>query len=71
MITGAGIELISGISGQVDEVVQAFLGDKLFDTRFTMPGRPNYQSRGPGKGYGRARRRRRGMYFPQHEIERR
>jgi predicted Fe-Mo cluster-binding NifX family protein len=65
MVTTAGIELIPWISGQVEGVLQAFLGGTLFDTQFLMPGHPNYQDKGPGKGSGRGRgRRRRGTHFP-------
>ena len=72
MITSAGIELIPWISGQVEDVLRAFLGGDLFDMQFVMPGRPDYWDRGPGGGYGRGRgRRRRGIHSPQHEIERR
>lgn len=37
MITTAGIELIPWISGQVEEVLQAFLEGNLFDTQVIMP----------------------------------
>ena len=71
MMTTAGIRLIPWISGQVEEVLQAFLSETLFDLRFTMPGcadRWDIGSRGRhGRGMGR---RRRSMQFPQ-ETERR
>ncbi len=35
------IQLINGVAGEVKEVVGAFLGDKLDDPRFFMPGRRN------------------------------
>jgi predicted Fe-Mo cluster-binding NifX family protein len=65
MVTTAGIELIPWISGQVEEVLQAFLRGNLFDTQFLMPDHPDYRDKSPGRGYGRGRaRRRRGIHFP-------
>jgi predicted Fe-Mo cluster-binding NifX family protein len=64
MITNAGITLVPWISGWVDEVLQAFLQDNLFDVRFMMPGSPGQWGKGPpGPGRGRGRRRR-GIHFP-------
>ena len=63
MITSAGITLIPGISGSVEDVLQAFLKGNLFDIQFLMPGCPGHWGKGPGKGYGRGRRRR-GIHFP-------
>ena len=63
MITTAGINLIAWISGQVEDVLQAFLRGNLFDIQFLMPGRPGQWGKGPGRGYGRGRRRR-GIHFP-------
>jgi predicted Fe-Mo cluster-binding NifX family protein len=66
MVTSTGIELVPWISGQVEEVLQAFLRGNLFDRQFLMPGHPDYWEKGPGRGYGRGmgRRRRRGTHFP-------
>jgi predicted Fe-Mo cluster-binding NifX family protein len=65
MITTAGITLIPWISGQVDEVLQAFLSNTLFDPRFIMPGCASPRSKGPGGRHGRGGgRRRRGTHFP-------
>jgi len=64
MVTTAGIELIPWISGQVEEVLQAFLRGNLFNKQFLMPGHPVYRDKGPGKGHGRGRGRRRGIHFP-------
>ena len=50
MITTAGIELIPWISGQVDEVFQAFLRGNVLGTQFLMPGHPDYWDEGPSKG---------------------
>lgn len=58
MITAAGIELIPWISGQVEEVLQAFLRGALFTPQFLMPGCAGQW------GSGRGRRRRRGQHFP-------
>jgi len=63
MITTAGINLIAWISGQVEDVLQAFLRGNLFDIQFLMPGRPGQWGKGPDRGYGRGRRRR-GIHFP-------
>ena len=54
MVTTAGIELIPWISGEVEEVLQAFLGGNLFDTRFLMPGHPDYREEGPGRATAEA-----------------
>ena len=65
MITTAGIKLIPWISGQVEEVVQAFLTNTLFDPRFIMPGCAGPLGKGPGGRYGQGGgRRRRGTHFP-------
>jgi predicted Fe-Mo cluster-binding NifX family protein len=64
MVTSAGIELIPWISGFVEEVLQAFLKGPPFNKRFLMPGHPGYWDKGPGKDFGRGRRRRRGVHFP-------
>ena len=63
MVTTAGINLIAWISGQVEDVLQAFLRGNLFDIQFLMPGSPGQWGKGPGRGYGRGRRRR-GTHFP-------
>jgi predicted Fe-Mo cluster-binding NifX family protein len=62
MITTAGIKLIPWISGQVEEVVQAFLTNTLFDPRFIMPGCAGDWGKGPGGRHGQGRRR--GTRFP-------
>jgi len=65
MITTAGIKLIPWISGQVEEVVQAFLTNTLFDPRFIMPGCAGDWGKGPGERHGQGGgRRRRGTHFP-------
>jgi len=64
MITTAGMKLIPWIAGQVEEVLQAFLKDNLFDPRFIMPGCAGNWGKGPGGRHGQAGRRRRGTYFP-------
>ena len=38
MLSGSGIEVISGISGTVDAVVSAYLNGELLQPRFLMPG---------------------------------
>ena len=65
MITTAGIKLIPWISGQVEEIVQAFLANMLFDPRFIMPGCAGPLGTGPGGRHGQGGgRRRRGTHFP-------
>jgi len=63
MITTAGIKLIPWISGQVEEVVQAFLTNTLFDPQFIMPGCAGAWGKGTGGKNGKGRRRR-GTRFP-------
>jgi predicted Fe-Mo cluster-binding NifX family protein len=38
MLRSASIRLISGIAGDVDQVVKAFMNDRLGDPRFRLPG---------------------------------
>jgi len=65
MITTAGIKLIPWISGQVEEVVQAFLTNTLFDPRFIMPGCAGPWGKDLRGKHGQGRgRRRRGTHFP-------
>jgi predicted Fe-Mo cluster-binding NifX family protein len=66
MVTTAGIRLIPWISGQVEEVLQAFLRGELPTPQFIMPGCTGQWHRGPDRGFGRGmgRRRRRGQHFP-------
>jgi predicted Fe-Mo cluster-binding NifX family protein len=64
MITTTGIKLIPWISGQVEEIVQAFLTNTLFDPRFIMPGCAGLWGKGPGGRHGQGRGRRRGIHFP-------
>jgi predicted Fe-Mo cluster-binding NifX family protein len=58
MVTTAGINLIAWISGQVEDILQAFLNGNLFDIQFLMPGSHGHRGKGPGRGYGRGRKRR-------------
>ena len=62
MITTAGIMLIPWIAGQVDEVLQAFLTNTLFDPRFIMPGCASPWGKGSGGRHGQGGRRRRGTH---------
>jgi predicted Fe-Mo cluster-binding NifX family protein len=64
MVTTAGIKLIPWISGQVEEVLQAFLKGELLTPQFIMPGCAGHWDRGPHRGFGRGmgRRRRRGQH---------
>ena len=38
MLQSAGIRLISGIAGDVEQVTEAFLANRIDDPRFRMPG---------------------------------
>jgi len=64
MITTAGIKLVPWISGQVEDILQAFLKGNLFDMQFIMPGCAGYWGKGPGGRHGQGGRRRRGTHFP-------
>ena len=65
MVTNAGITLIPWISGQVEDVLQAYLAGNLHTIQFLRPGRPTFWGKGPGMGRGRGRgRRRKGIHFP-------
>jgi predicted Fe-Mo cluster-binding NifX family protein len=65
MISGSGIEVLSDISGSIDEVLNAYLDRELAEQRFSMPGcksrkRKGFRGGGRGRGQGRGRGRRRG-----------
>jgi predicted Fe-Mo cluster-binding NifX family protein len=62
MISGPGIEVISDISGSIDEVLNAYLTGRLTMERFSMPGcragkRKGFRGRGRNQGRGWGRRR--------------
>ena len=38
MVTASGIQLLPYVTGQVDNVLQAYLNDQLAQAQFTMPG---------------------------------
>ena len=59
MIATTGIALIPWISGQVKEVLQAFLRGNSLGTQFLMSGHPDYWDEGPGRA-----KRGRGLRFP-------
>src|SRR3989339_1002845 len=54
MIRASGVKVIPCLRGPIEEVIGAYLGGGLSDTRFTLPGF------GPGASRVRGRRRRRG-----------
>lgn len=60
MIRNAGIELIPWVSGQVEEVLQAFLRGNMFNPQFMMPGSAGHWGKGPGRRHRRGMGRRRG-----------
>ena len=65
MVTTAGINLVAWISGQVEDVLQAFLRGNLFDIQFIMPGCASPWGKDAAGQHGRGRgRRRRGTNFP-------
>ena len=65
MVTTAGIKLIPWITGQIEDVLQAFFTGTLFDPRFIMPGCAGYWGKGPSGRHGQGgKRRRRGIHFP-------
>jgi predicted Fe-Mo cluster-binding NifX family protein len=49
MLQSSGLEVIKHISGQVEEVLKAYLKGNIYNTRFLMPGCKRYRSR-HGKG---------------------
>jgi predicted Fe-Mo cluster-binding NifX family protein len=49
LIIGAGIKIIPFVSGQIDEVLNAYLGGRLKDSQFLMPG----CRRGARKNFGK------------------
>ena len=63
MLLNAGIEVIPWISGPVNEVVEAFLSEELYDSGFFMPGFKGYWDKGHGKRHGQQKGRKRGIYF--------
>lgn len=48
MLQSSGLEVIQQISGQVEEVLKAYLNGNIYNTRFLMPGCKRYRCR-----YGR------------------
>lgn len=56
MVAAYGIEVLPYVTGNVDDVLQAYLTDQLVNPRFTMPG----CWPGARKGFGRRRRGSRG-----------
>jgi predicted Fe-Mo cluster-binding NifX family protein len=63
MVTTAGISLVPWISGMVEDVLQAFLSETLFDLRYAMPGSPGPWGRGQRGRHGRGRAGRRGIHY--------
>jgi predicted Fe-Mo cluster-binding NifX family protein len=45
MLQSSGLEVIQQISGQVEEVLKAYLKGNIYNTRFLMPGCKRYRSR--------------------------
>jgi predicted Fe-Mo cluster-binding NifX family protein len=57
MLAGNGIEVISRICGDAEEVLQAFLSAGLHEDKFAMPGCCGQKRRRHRGGCGRGRRR--------------
>jgi predicted Fe-Mo cluster-binding NifX family protein len=55
LIIGAGIKIIPFVSGQIDEVLNAYISGQLTDSRFLMPGCRRGARNGFGKGGRRCR----------------
>jgi predicted Fe-Mo cluster-binding NifX family protein len=53
LIVGTGIKIIPFVSGQIDEVLHAYVSGRLTDSRFLMPG----CRRGARKGFVKGGRR--------------
>jgi predicted Fe-Mo cluster-binding NifX family protein len=45
MLQSSGLEVIQQISGQVEEVLKAYLKGNIYNTKFLMPGCKRYRSR--------------------------
>lgn len=57
MLTASGIRVHSFVSGEVNEVLEAFLCDRLEEKDFSMPGcGMGRNNRGCGRGAGNSRR---------------
>jgi predicted Fe-Mo cluster-binding NifX family protein len=52
MLESAGIRVTSGIIGELDEVIEACISNRLDDARFFMPGRSERDTAGPKQGRG-------------------
>ena len=52
MLANAGIKVLPWISGELEDVLRAYLRGGLLDTQFLMPGHPDYWDRGQGLYYG-------------------
>jgi predicted Fe-Mo cluster-binding NifX family protein len=55
LIIGSGIKIIPFVSGQIDEVLIAYVSGQLTDSRFLMPGCRRGARKGFGKGEHRCR----------------
>ncbi|MEA3358334.1 MAG: NifB/NifX family molybdenum-iron cluster-binding protein [Thermodesulfobacteriota bacterium] len=63
MITNVDIRVIPWISGRAEDVLKAFLDEKLF--QFLMPGTGRYRGKGHGRKHGQTMGRRRGIHIKQ------
>ncbi len=61
MIANVDIHVIPWISGRAEDVLKAFLDEKLF--QFLMPGSERYWGKGHGRRRGHTMGRRRGVNF--------
>ena len=52
LIASSGIRILPYVAGQVDEILQAYLNDRLLESRFALPG----SWPGARKGFRRRRR---------------
>ena len=52
MVTASGIEVLAYVTGQIDDVLEAYLTGQLAESQFTMPG----CWPGARKGFGRRQR---------------
>ncbi len=56
MMESAGVTVIAWRTGQVEDVIHAYLNDILDDARFLLPGRCHVPGRGHGRGLGRGKK---------------
>ena len=70
LITAQGISVIPWMTGQSDEILSAYMDNRLHGHRFLMPG-CGRGGRGRGRGYGRGKGQGRGRGFGRGQGQQR